>query len=558
MVTRSLFSTPEELRRLSRTLTRLAVALSLVSVAIMSIAAFVTRDSSLLAQAVGPCLVAAALSVMVLLGRENAPVVFLICATSVVVSYRLVGTEATGLAATTAIVVMAMLGSLFVVRRTAIYVLIVAVVLIMTPAAWGSPTEEALAAGIVMAVSFAVGSVAILMIRAAAFEATERYREAFLSAPVPLVELEWSRPLSTLAQIADSPEGLERVLNDNPALVRDLAASVEIVRANTEAARVMGFGADANIEGRVTRGFLVDAFLPAWTEQLLALAGNEPSFEKEVVVDRFDDRRHVVVRSVSHQRSGSSTRSVVSFTDVTASRMLENNLKELIEAKDEFIASVSHELRTPLTAVLGLSEELGGSLAQFSKEETAELLNLISSQSREMAYIVEDLLVGARAENGTVTVRADQVNLEELTRRVVAELEFDCKIDSRLPTDWSAIGDRVRVRQIVRNLVLNAIRYGGSDRRVVLYQDGDQAVIEVRDSGDPLSASAATRIFSAYETAHQRTGITAAMGLGLSVSRSLARLMGGDLTYTHDGETVFRVTLPSRMADPVRETATTL
>ena len=558
MVTRSLFSTPEELKRLSRTLTRLAVVLSLVSVAIIAIAAVATRDPSLLAQAVGPLLVAAALSVMVLRGRENAPAVFLICATSVVVSYRLVGTEATGLAATTAIVVMAMLGSLFVVSRTTLYVLIVSVVLIMTPAAWGSPIEEALAAGIVMAVSFAVGSVAILMIRTAAFEATERYREAFLSAPVPLVELEWSRPLFALAQVADSSEGLERVLSDDPELVRELAASVEVVRANTEAARVMGFEAGANIEGRVARGFLVDAFLPAWAEQLLALVGNAPSFEKEVVVDRFDDRRHVVVRSVSHQRSGSSTRSVVSFTDVTASRILESNLKELIEAKDEFIASVSHELRTPLTAVLGLSEELGGSLDQFSQVETTELLTLISSQAREMAYIVEDLLVGARAENGTVTVKADQVNLEELTRRVIAELEFDCTIDSRLPTEWSAIGDRVRVRQIVRNLVVNASRYGGSDRRVVLYQDGDQAVIEVRDSGNPLSGSAATRIFSAYETAHQHTGITAAMGLGLSVSRSLARLMGGDLTYAHDGETVFRVTLPSRMADPVRETATTV
>ena len=556
MVTRSLFSTPEELKRLSRTLTRLAVVLSLVSVAIIAVAAVVTRDSSLLAQAVGPCLVAAALSVMVLLGRENAPAVFLICATSVMVSYRLVGTEATGLAATTAIVVMAMLGSLFVVSRTTLYVLTVSAALVLAPAAWGSPIEEALAAGIVMTVSFAVGSVAILMIRTAAFEATERYREAFQSAPVPLVELEWSGPLSALAHIADSPEGLESVLNHDPEMVRDLAASVEVVRANTEAARVMGFGADANIEGRVTRGFLVDAFLPVWAEQLVALAGNAPSFEKEVVVDRFGDRRHVVVRSVSHQRSGSSTRSVVSFTDVTASRILESNLKELIEAKDEFIASVSHELRTPLTAVLGLSEELGGSLGEFSQVETTELLSLISSQAREMAYIVEDLLVGARAENGTVTVKADQVNLEELTKRVIAELGFECTVDARLPTEWSAIGDRVRVRQIVRNLVVNASRYGGSDRRVVLYQDGDQAVIEVRDSGDPLSAAAATRIFSAYETAHQHTGITAAMGLGLSVSRSLARLMGGDLTYAHDGETVFRVTLPSRIADPVRDIAT--
>ena len=109
-----------------------------------------------------------------------------------------------------------------------------------------------------------------------------------------------------------------------------------------------------------------------------------------------------------------------------------------------------------------------------------------------------------------------------------------------------AWADGRRVRQIVRNLITNAVKYGGAERQIRLGGNGDSVWIEVADSGPPIDANRSVRMFEAYVT----TGVDSeenigAIGLGLYVSRHLARSSGGDLTYCHDGEFgVFRLSVP--------------
>jgi signal transduction histidine kinase len=113
-------------------------------------------------------------------------------------------------------------------------------------------------------------------------------------------------------------------------------------------------------------------------------------------------------------------------------------------------------------------------------------------------------------------------------------------LPARLPT---VMADPARVRQILRNLLTNLNRYGGSRRRVIGGASGTRAWVEVRDDGDGVSAMDRERIFQPYSSAH--TGITGSVGLGLSVARQLAELMGGTLTYRRDqDESVFRLELP--------------
>lgn len=222
-------------------------------------------------------------------------------------------------------------------------------------------------------------------------------------------------------------------------------------------------------------------------------------------------------------------------------------LEHLVAAKDEFVASVSHELRTPLTAVVGLAQELRDGLVVFDQNERSELVALIADQGAEVAAIVEDLLVAARIDAGTVTISPQSIDLGATLRSAVAADAAIGQATSLALSDEQVIAwaDPHRVRQVVRNLLTNATRYGGPEVKVEFGLDGSLSWIEVSDNGDPIDPADRGRIFEAYERAHIAGTQPASVGLGLSVSRNLARLMGGDLTYDYiAGRSVFRLTLP--------------
>ena len=216
-------------------------------------------------------------------------------------------------------------------------------------------------------------------------------------------------------------------------------------------------------------------------------------------------------------------------------------MTDLVNAKDEFVAQVSHELRTPLTAVVGLTSEMA-TMENLGEEERDELLSLVASQAAEMSYMVDDLLVAARAEMGTVAIESGVVDLQSELQSVLDGLGFNVeKLPEFVP---SAVADPSRVRQIFRNLFTNAQRYGGPKVWVNAGTTNDMAWIEVRDDGDGVAASDVERIFEPYAVAHGG-GVSGSVGLGLSVSRQLAELMRGTLTHHRDmNESVFCLELP--------------
>jgi two-component system sensor histidine kinase KdpD len=236
---------------------------------------------------------------------------------------------------------------------------------------------------------------------------------------------------------------------------------------------------------------------------------------------------------------------IVSVVDVTEMNNTRRSLEQSLKSKDELIATVSHELRTPLTTVVGLSTELSDAYDEFSTEEARDLLQMIADQSMEVATIVEDLLVAARAESGTLKVSNAPVDLHMETKTTLRgldiEQEVDCHTVGVVPTVYADSG---RVRQILRNLLVNAKRYGTPPVRMVVLERGEAVCVEVRDHGEPIAKDEVDKIFDRYYRARQTPGVTASVGLGLTVSRELARLMGGDLTYHHDGESVFTLSLP--------------
>jgi signal transduction histidine kinase len=218
---------------------------------------------------------------------------------------------------------------------------------------------------------------------------------------------------------------------------------------------------------------------------------------------------------------------------------------DLLADKDRFVASVSHELRTPLTAVVGLAHTLAEGEDTLSTDERNEFVGILVEQSEEVAAIVDDLLVAARAETGHLSLVVEEVDLRD---QLAAALPCELSIEGTGARAPLVIGDPIRIRQILRNLISNAQRYGGGNIRVRLSSDPTMGRISIEDDGHPIPPEQRETIFSAYGRAHDRPGRTDSVGLGLTVSRQLARLMGGDVIYSHrDGWSTFALSLPLSM-----------
>lgn len=215
------------------------------------------------------------------------------------------------------------------------------------------------------------------------------------------------------------------------------------------------------------------------------------------------------------------------------------------KARDEFVATVSHELRNPISVILGLAQELANDYESFDDEVRQEIAEVMARQSEDASWIIEDLLVAYREDMSQVSVAAEEFDLQAEIERVLEGVEGEVAFEAGRDTS-RVIGDPRRARQILRNLISNAIRYGGDDVKVITRRGGGRSIeILVCDNGDPLDPDEAERIFEAYE---RGSGLldSKSVGLGLSVARKLASLMNGNITYDHDGQySAFIVTLPA-------------
>lgn len=212
--------------------------------------------------------------------------------------------------------------------------------------------------------------------------------------------------------------------------------------------------------------------------------------------------------------------------------------------RDEFVATVSHELRNPLAAMLGLSSELAEHYDTFSDEERREMAQLIACQAEDASWIIEDLLVLYRDEMDRLNITIEDLEVSQEVERVLGVV--DRPVEVRLLDGVPMVrADPRRLRQILRNLVSNADRYGGDQVRVTAARVGDRVEIRVEDSGEPIPEAEVERLFKPYQRGSGPRHANS-VGLGLAVARRLARMMDGDLVYRHqEGWSSFVVSLPS-------------
>lgn len=217
------------------------------------------------------------------------------------------------------------------------------------------------------------------------------------------------------------------------------------------------------------------------------------------------------------------------------------------ESKDRFLAGVSHELRTPLTAVVGYASILKSTWPTLGDQEREEVLDVLHQQSGEVASIVEDLLVATRLDTDELAFSIGRVfpALEVEAATAALLLPAGKRYEISVPEELEVIADAGRVRQILRNLLSNAFRYGGSRINVDAAVVDSFVTLTVSDDGDGIPRDEWELVFDSYYRSHHTSSQPDAVGLGLTVSRQLARRMGGELSYQRvGGESRFVLALP--------------
>jgi signal transduction histidine kinase len=274
-----------------------------------------------------------------------------------------------------------------------------------------------------------------------------------------------------------------------------------------------------------------------------------------------DDRFATVFRDVTmHKETERALEVLVDerTTELTAS------LEELAEAnrvKDDFLASMSHELRTPLNSIIGFSGILSQGLAGPLNEEQQKQIAIIRESGERLLGLVNDVLDLSRIESGRVEVLVEEFDLVSLVANMVEtvgpmaeqkHLELSVSsIDPLIPM-WT---DREKVGQIVLNLLSNAIKYTDEGSVIVEVEpsrDGLTASVTVTDTGCGIQPEDIGGLFDRFATVRGLVRrVEDGAGLGLSISRRLATLLGGTLAVESmlgEGST-FTFRLPVRHPD---------
>ena len=374
------------------------------------------------------------------------------------------------------------------------------------------------------------------------------YRNIFMNSPIAMWEEDFSAVAAWLGGLKQQGvRDLVTYLTDHLDQLDHGLSLIVVQDVNHAAADLFEAESRSQLLGPLQPDDIVDKQSAIY--ELLALWNGEATYDREMIGRTFQGKRidgilHWRVPMVGVRRD--LTRVLVAIADITERKASEERMAELIRSKDEFLAAVSHELRTPLTTVFGGAENLQEQWDDLDEQVKRELLDLITVESRDLAHLIEDLLVAARADIGTVVVRRMPIELRAEVENVLEAIRYGrgVSIDTTRVEGW-ANADPLRFRQIVRNLILNAIRYGGNIIRIETRTSGDGAFVYVWDNGEGIPESRRETVFLPYQRAHTAAGLPGSVGLGLSISRQLARLMGGDLTYGYEsGWSVFTLRLP--------------
>ncbi|MEM7236503.1 MAG: ATP-binding protein, partial [Pseudomonadota bacterium] len=230
-------------------------------------------------------------------------------------------------------------------------------------------------------------------------------------------------------------------------------------------------------------------------------------------------------------------------------REVNTRLRNLDRQKDDFLAQVSHELRTPMTAIRSFSEILRE--PDLSRENVSRFVTIIHDESLRLTRLLDEILDIKRLESGTVNLTPQPVRLSKALEGALETVKPLCDasgvsvVPPADPGDLHVMSNPDRLRQVFLNLLTNAVKYNPSkapEIKIDWQISGNRVLIDIIDNGGGVSRKEAEELFDKF-TRGARSGHTPGAGLGLPISRTVMRSLGGDLTieFMTGGNSFFRL-----------------
>jgi two-component system phosphate regulon sensor histidine kinase PhoR len=325
-------------------------------------------------------------------------------------------------------------------------------------------------------------------------------------------------------------------------LLVDEAGLVQLWNPAAEA--ITGLARDAVV------GRPVEEAIPGWPANESAVVASPASSRQQATTVPIDVAGRELWLSVEGVDFAEGT--VYAFRDLTEERRLE-------QQKSDFIATVSHELRTPLAAVHGAAKTLQRDDVRLGGEVSRQLLNLISEQSERLAEMVGDILLASRVDSPELEIATEDVDAADLAAEVIAAIRAHAgeglAVELVAPPALPPVAaDRDKLRQVLTNLVGNAVKYSPAGGRIEVETTthAGRLSIAVRDEGIGIAPSEQELIFEKFyrADANMTRGVSGS-GLGLYITRALVDRMCGTISVESrlgEGST-FVVTLPLAAAD---------
>jgi two-component system phosphate regulon sensor histidine kinase PhoR len=345
----------------------------------------------------------------------------------------------------------------------------------------------------------------------------------------------------TLAQLADQRRLLDRALDALAEGVACIDRLDRVVYANPAYRQLAAGGAE------VTGQLFYEHIPAAAIAGPLALARSAEAQGGSQAAE-FEHRRRQL-RAVAVPAAGGVT--VLVLHDLTESRRIE-------QARRDFMAAVSHEFKTPLTSIVGFTDTLlDGGLEDG--EAARGFVEGIARHADRLSNLVRDVLTLARLEQGAWNVRPEPLDLHPLVESLLEEFQPTAeakgvKLVLQSPGAQPMVGDPELLRQLIGNLLSNAIRYNRDNGTVWLRLEsrGDRVAVTVQDTGHGIPPEHQERVFERfYRIDAHRSRQTGGTGLGLAIVKQLLEILGGSIAMRSDANgTRFEIELETGEKKP--------